>query len=132
MAGAYLILADEVAPLAGSVDRNGGGGVEGKLDRVAPLAGSVDRNKVSEVDALAGLLSLPSRGAWIEIPGPLSMCPPASRSLPSRGAWIEITLGRSGLLKLKSLPSRGAWIEISWRPPGAPAPPRRSPRGERG
>ena len=91
MAGAYLILADEVAPLAGSVDRNGGGGVEGKLDRVAPLAGSVDRNKVSEVDALAGLLSLPSRGAWIEIPGPLSMCPPASRSLPSRGAWIEIS-----------------------------------------
>ena len=33
-------------------------------------------------------------------------------SLPSRGAWIEITSkGENPMLKA-SLPSRGAWIEI--------------------
>ena len=35
------------------------------------------------------LVSLPARGAWIEIPGPA--VPFAwRRSLPARGAWIEI------------------------------------------
>ena len=56
-------------------------------------------------------MSLPSRGAWIEIKSPL---PPASSSpsLPSRGAWIEIAiLGDMRHIGL-SLPSRGAWLEI--------------------
>ena len=35
------------------------------------------------------LMSLPMRGAWIEIIG-LSSLIWASRSLPMRGAWIEI------------------------------------------
>ena len=56
-----------VAPLAGSVDRNttrknppqGGG--------VAPLAGSVDRNIEGRQLPPLYLLSLPSRGVWIEI-----------------------------------------------------------------
>ena len=35
---------------------------------VAPLAGSVDRNKdLTEIQKQQALLSLPSRGAWIEI-----------------------------------------------------------------
>ena len=34
-------------------------------------------------------------------------------SLPSRGAWIEISRVRSRSLTASSLPSRGAWIEIS-------------------
>ena len=35
---------------------------------VAPLAGSVDRNMAGAYLILADELSLPSRGAWIEIP----------------------------------------------------------------
>ena len=82
----------------------------------------------------AHLLSLPSRGAWIEI----SMRSKYARllvSLPSRGAWIEISalpgsMRASSVAPLAgsvdrnvavaqllhrlvpSLPSRGAWIEI--------------------
>ena len=33
-------------------------------------------------------------------------------SLPVRGAWIEIALGTMGSRLLWSLPVRGAWIEI--------------------
>ena len=80
------------------------------------------------------MLSLPSRGAWIEI---LEYKSPYGRqlSLPSRGAWIEIIVlaedkvrragrsphGERGLKSplvnppywwSKSLPSRGAWIEM--------------------
>ena len=80
-------------------------------------------------------LSLPVRGAWIEICEEV----PDSRilaSLPVRGAWIEISILQSNtfaglsrspcgerglksthncctLLQLLSLPVRGAWIEIS-------------------
>ena len=63
-------------------------------------------------------MSLPSRGAWIEI------CRCARRrwtwapSLPSRGAWIEIGKRRGHPAGVWSLPSRGAWIEIPpFRPP---------------
>ena len=53
-------------------------------------------------------------------------------SLPSRGAWIEMTWAPNGWITSWSLPSRGAWIEIvTWK---APVRPRtgRSPHGERG
>ena len=33
-------------------------------------------------------------------------------SLPVRGAWIEIRLSRASLFFFVSLPVRGAWIEI--------------------
>ena len=57
-------------------------------------------------------LSLPSRGAWIEI-GVLVTCSPAAGSLPSRGAWIEIfRFCQWHKITSESLPSRGAWIEI--------------------
>ena len=57
-------------------------------------------------------MSLPVRGAWIEI---VCSCPrfvPAA-SLPVRGAWIEITAEIGRQLHDGSLPVRGAWIEIS-------------------
>ena len=83
----------------------------------------------------ASLLSLPPRGAWIEIlkmlkvTGTLESRPPrgawieiditkiskycSSLSLPPRGAWIEIISGFcDGYAKEMSLPPRGAWIEI--------------------
>ena len=57
-----------VAPLAGSVDRNDANDKNRVHLVVAPLAGSVDRN--GDDLAVGGdlLESLPSRGAWIEIP----------------------------------------------------------------
>ena len=56
-------------------------------------------------------LSLPVRGAWIEIfdrkNGTAS-----DKSLPVRGAWIEIRNCAKLYAGLGSLPVRGAWIEI--------------------
>ena len=56
-------------------------------------------------------MSLPSRGAWIEI-----LASPGMRkhpwSLPSRGAWIEILYLACAWYPYASLPSRGAWIEM--------------------
>ena len=57
-------------------------------------------------------LSLPSRGAWIEIvPEPFGQ--PLHWSLPSRGAWIEIGVSLAFSVIVQSLPSRGAWIVIT-------------------
>ena len=56
---------------------------------VAPLAGSVDRNQFRDKVEEYMALSLPSRGAWIEMAiWPGKQTPPSS--LPSRGAWIEM------------------------------------------
>ena len=82
-------------------------------------------------------MSLPPRGAWIEIKFVNGMSITVEGSLPPRGAWIEIADGSSvrqrncsgrsprgerGLklnssagerrAKDMSLPPRGAWIEI--------------------
>ena len=79
-----------VAPLAGSVDRNGAKTDCGALPLVAPLAGSVDRNADGQV-LCAGPLVAPLAGSvdrnrkWFGWPSKLD-----SASLPSRGAWIEI------------------------------------------
>ncbi len=56
----------------------------------------------------------------------------AKLSLPVRGAWIEIlrVVGQSA--KVVSLPVRGAWIEIFWTTPTLTPAPCRSPCGERG
>ena len=56
---------------------------------VAPLAGSVDRNTPADGTFELTDMSLPSRGAWIEM-SPLRRIPSRPWSLPSRGAWIEI------------------------------------------
>ena len=80
------------------------------------------------------VVSLPSRGAWIEIatvPNHVTIAPSRSPrgerglklylyyitlspiwSLPSRGAWIEIIMQQLSAAAFTSLPSRGAWIEI--------------------
>ena len=63
--------------------------------------------------SLGTITSPPSRGAWIEILGPVTIIFTFPLSPPSRGAWIEIgwiTGTVSGLGE--SPPSRGAWIEI--------------------
>ena len=90
-------------------------------------------------------MSLPPRGAWIEIQELFLSLKKGRMSLPPRGAWIEIfsllfygyfhpcrsPRGERGLKFLDaaqlfpdggSLPPRGAWIEIppsarSYRPP---------------
>ena len=58
-------------------------------------------------------LSLPVRGAWIEMNIVRSHPAQACWSLPVRGAWIEINQERMVLPCIRSLPVRGAWIEIS-------------------
>ena len=56
-------------------------------------------------------MSLPSRGAWIEILlTSQDVC--EALSLPSRGAWIEIAIQEAERVGTLSIPSRGAWIEI--------------------
>ena len=57
----------QVAPLAGSVDRNVATMVWTGIPCVAPLAGSVDRNVTLTYDQEHIPMSLPSRGAWIEM-----------------------------------------------------------------
>ena len=57
-------------------------------------------------------LSLPTRGAWIEICARRIAATSHAPSLPTRGAWIEISVGRAFGAQDKSLPTRGAWIEI--------------------
>ena len=86
---------------------------------------------------MQAVLSLPMRGAWIEIAKceiiawvvgrspcgerglkliPSSALSRDPASLPMRGAWIEILQSaRSASLRL-SLPMRGAWIEIERHP----------------
>ena len=56
-------------------------------------------------------VSLPVRGAWIEMTGSVD-CAPAESSRPVRGAWIEITVSTASVNVALSLPVRGAWIEI--------------------
>ena len=53
-------------------------------------------------------------------------------SLPVRGAWIEILSAARAKSAIVSLPVRGAWIEISLYQEATLAASRRSPCGERG
>ena len=58
-------------------------------------------------------MSLPPRGAWIEMLFLAGCTPTKSWSLPPRGAWIEINDPEPVSAWLfKSLPPRGAWIEM--------------------
>ena len=57
----------------------------------------------------------------------------AKLSLPVRGAWVEITIcARRKARKSRSLPVRGAWVEIAAVRCFPAATVRRSPCGERG
>ena len=53
-------------------------------------------------------------------------------SLPTRGAWIEINPVRIWLSTTASLPTRGAWIEIVQSEIAGGTRISRSPHGERG
>ena len=56
-------------------------------------------------------MSLPARGAWIEIIAS-AIALASNSSLPARGAWIEIDRKALERGQRLSLPARGAWIEI--------------------
>ena len=58
-------------------------------------------------------MSLPVRGAWIEIYSQVMPDEELTESLPVRGAWIEIFQHKENYRGRKSLPVRGAWIEIN-------------------
>ena len=76
-------------------------------------------------------LSLPLRGAWIEI-YKYNSSALATASLPLRGAWIEISSLWEKRMRSMSLPMWGVWIEIP-APSGDPGGTScRSPHGERG
>ena len=76
--------------------------------------------------------SLPVRGAWIEMALVRIADFYGVSSLPVRGAWIEIKSTSSSISSARSLPVRGAWIEMEESRSGAPGLCRRSPCGERG
>ena len=52
-------------------------------------------------------LSLPVRGAWIEIIAKYAM-PQYVESLPVRGAWIEIIAGTDGVYDITVAPRAGS------------------------
>ena len=64
----------------------------------------------SDADDVARL-SLPVRGAWVEI---FFSCAIFfnSKSLPVRGAWVEISKPPDVFGGFESLPVRGAWVEM--------------------
>ena len=70
--------------------------------------------KFDDVDRSADFdLSLPVRGAWVEISTFADLLGSA-RSLPVRGAWVEIGALRHRRKRWdSSLPVRGAWVEIT-------------------
>ena len=77
-------------------------------------------------------MSLPVRGAWIEIGRDSEALRRAGWSLPVRGAWIEMPPLAEPKALQGSFPVRGAWIEIMDEQSGTLLFPRRSPCGERG
>ena len=77
-------------------------------------------------------MSLPLRGAWIEITCFVSTFKVIS-SLPLRGAWIEMMNNFANWNESStSLPLRGAWIEIPCNVFTHGEVESRSPCGERG
>ena len=77
-------------------------------------------------------LSLPVRGAWIEMLNNV-LSDKSYQSLPVRGAWIEMYAKHpKETMGILSLPVRGAWIEMNFYDWGLRNDDRRSPCGERG
>ena len=52
------------------------------------------------------------RGAWVEMLDTIFVVLYADLSLPVRGAWVEIASKWTQRSKASSLPVRGAWVEI--------------------
>ena len=84
-------------------------------------------------DKGGALLSLPSRGAWIEIHVCLSPCLKFAASLPSRGAWIEIWyVGRPLRFHRRRSPHGERGLKSLMPTLLSPTRCSRSPHGERG
>ena len=77
-------------------------------------------------------MSLPSRGAWIEMDMAQDMLVNGSGRSPRGGRGLKFTLSGQTEGENASLPSRGAWIEIRRRAGQRLKRKRRSPRGGRG
>ena len=77
-------------------------------------------------------LSLPVRGAWVEMERLLKKIRVGLSSLPVRGAWVEIPAPDRKKNPFGSLPVRGAWVEIQEDIACVISLYRRSPCGERG
>ena len=77
------------------------------------------------------MLSLPVRGAWIEISRE-NIANLLTSSLPVRGAWIEMRAEAQAEFPGTSLPVRGAWIEMALERAEPATACSRSPCGERG
>ena len=59
------------------------------------------------------LLSLPMRGAWIEIKLVKEQIEQVKRRSPCGGRGLKSFMNREKNYERESLPMRGAWIEIS-------------------
>ena len=78
------------------------------------------------------ILSLPSRGAWIEIGGAGSEPGWGARRSPHGERGLKLDASITALWGARSLPSRGAWIEMDLHGVQLCVGCRRSPHGERG
>ncbi len=147
-------LYDVVAPRKGSVDRNHDWNEYDLIEIVAPRKGSVDRNNAriglmrlsnsrspqgergskwrDDVETLVQVLSLPARGAWIEITWNIVVyttvvCRSPQGERGSKSITSDIDTKTNA-----SLPARGAWIEIAISTMHTRIANGRSPQGERG
>ena len=77
-----------------------------------PVRGAWIEIGIRKIDMKGAGTSLPVRGAWIEIEYSSVMPKVYVVSLPVRGAWIEIFKQFKIVSFISSLPVRGAWIEI--------------------
>ena len=102
------------------------------MEAVAPHAGSVDRNSNRNSDWFWRRLSLPTRGAWIEISISAERAISVGGSLPTRGAWIEIYHPLFHAKHLIVAPHAGSVDRNQFTMIEALNPTGRSPRGERG
>ena len=84
-----------------------------QLVKKRPVSDYLSQARPENVNVNTLAVSLPSRGAWIEISSVSMKVCQMGASLPSRGAWIEIPYSFQTLSHpSQSLPSRGAWIEM--------------------
>ncbi len=61
------------------------------------------------------ILSLPTRGEWVEIDYGQATEQCHGQSLPTRGEWVEISVSSLIYASIESLPTRGEWVEIYLR-----------------
>ena len=77
-------------------------------------------------------MSLPARGAWIEMTDLIVSVPGANRRSPQGERGLKYLQPAQRPAGQESLPARGAWIEIPLMRPCVARSMGRSPQGERG